>query len=256
MAQLKLTLYENAIDFAEDAISNALIAEERPDRWKFAVFSLVQAIELSLKEALRLQHPLLIYTNIDKPENTVGITLATSRLQRLSDFDLTAEEKHALRSASEFRNRIVHNEADTTTEHLKLAFARLLGFLNDFHRKHLQEPLQDSVNPDLWRQGALIKDYGEELFKRAKTRMEEDELDDPQLSITCRKCGWDTLSPFGNHSNRCYVCGSTEHLIVCDRCQKIMFFGEHEETRTKEYCQSCFEYLSDDYWHDLMKENN
>ncbi len=60
MDRLKLTLLENAHDFLEDALANAVVAEESPKRWKFAVLSMVQSIELALKELLTQVHPLFI----------------------------------------------------------------------------------------------------------------------------------------------------------------------------------------------------
>ena len=153
MSRLNLSLLENAINFAEDALSNAVVAEEAPPRWKFAILSLVQAIELSLKELLRRQHPYLIYTNVDKPDKTVGIEQATTRLRNIAGVNLTTDESSALRTAVNVRNSVVHHHVDEALADLKLVFARLLGFLNDFHRKHLDEALQDAIDDELWRAG-------------------------------------------------------------------------------------------------------
>ena len=91
MSRLKLTLEENAISFAEDALANAIVAEETPKRWKFAILSLIQAIELSLKELLRRQHPYPIYKNVDNPDKTVGIDQATHRFRLIAGITLTAD---------------------------------------------------------------------------------------------------------------------------------------------------------------------
>jgi len=61
MNRLKLTLQDNAISFAEESLSNAIVAKESPQRWKFAILSLVQAIELSLKEVLKREHPFGVF---------------------------------------------------------------------------------------------------------------------------------------------------------------------------------------------------
>ena len=249
MSRLNLSLLENAINFAEDALSNAVVAEEAPPRWKFAILSLVQAIELSLKELLRRQHPYLIYTNVDKPDKTVGIEQATTRLRNIAGVNLTTDESSALRTAVNVRNSVVHHHVDEALADLKLVFARLLGFLNDFHRKHLDEALQDAIDDELWQRGAKIQEYGEELFRRANERIEADNLGADVL-ITCPKCGWEALSAFGDNQDKCYVCGHVEHLVVCDRCQKTMFFGEHEEHNRKNYCWDCLCYITDDYWYE------
>jgi len=120
---------------------------------------------------------------------------------------------------------------------------------NDFHGKHLEEPLQDVIDDALWQRGVIIKEYGEELYRRAKERLEADALTDDAV-ITCPKCGWDALSAWGEQQDRCYVCGHVEHLVVCERCQKIMLFGDHEEHADKKYCRDCLDYLTDDYWYE------
>ena len=249
MSRLELTLEENAISFAEDALTNAIVAEETPKRWKFAILSLIQAIELSLKELLRRQHPYLIYKNIDNPDKTVGIDQATHRLRLIAGVTLTADESSALRTAVDVRNKIVHHYVDEAVADLKLVFARLLGFLNDFHGKHLEEPLQDAIDNELWQRGVKIKEYGEELYRRAKERLTADNLTDDAV-ITCPKCGWDALTAWGEQQDRCYVCGHIEHLVVCERCQKIMIFGEHEEHDDKNYCWDCLVYITNDYWYE------
>ena len=80
MNRLKLTLEENAHSFLEDAISNAVVAEESPARWKFAILSMIQSIELNLKRLLAEVHPLFVYENVDKPIKTVSLDHAVRRL--------------------------------------------------------------------------------------------------------------------------------------------------------------------------------
>lgn len=249
MSRLNLSLAENAISFAGDALANAVVAEETPARWKFAILSLVQSIELSLKELLSRQHPFLIYKDVDKPKNTVSIEQATSRLRNIANIQLSSDESSALKTAVAVRNNIVHHHVDSSIAELKLVFARLLGFLNDFHRKHLDEPLQDQIEDSLWQSGVKIREYGEELFRRAGERIEEDGMSDECL-ITCPKCGWDALCAFEPKQDTCYVCGHSESLAVCDRCQHIMIEGEHHEHNKKTYCFDCLCYITDDYWYE------
>jgi len=40
MKRLELSLLNNAVTFAEDALSNAVIAEEHTVRWKFAILGM------------------------------------------------------------------------------------------------------------------------------------------------------------------------------------------------------------------------
>jgi hypothetical protein len=249
MSRLHLPLLENGVSFAEDALANAIVAETEPLRWKFAILSLVQAIELSLKELLRRQHPFLVYKDVDRPKHTVSIEQATSRLASIANLKLSTDESSALKTAVDVRNQIVHHQVDAEHSELKLVFARLLGFLNDFHRVHLDEPLQDQVEDRLWQSGVKIQAYGEELYRRAQERMATDEIADECL-VTCPSCGWKALCAFEPNQDTCYVCGHMESLTVCDRCQDIMFCGEEHEHNNKTYCYDCLCYITDDYWYE------
>jgi len=251
MSRLKLNLYDNAISFAEEALEKAVLAEKDSRQWKYAILNIVHSIELSLKEALQRNHPFLIYDNVDKPPKTVTLDQATKRLKRLNEFELSDDEQNALRTASKARNSIIHHEVDEDLNDLKLVFARLLGFLNDFHGEHLKEHLQSVLRTDLWSEAAKIRDYGSELYQRARVRMEEDEVDDSSCLITCPKCGWEALSLFGDNQERCYVCHKFTSLASCNKCGRVMLEGDGEEWLGKQYCESCWDFMNDDYWHDI-----
>lgn len=253
MKELKLNLLENAQDFAKEAILKAIAAETTPQEWKFAILHLVQAIELSLKELLRQQHPLLIFKNVDHPEHTVTIEQALLRLKQAASFDLPEDERSVLKTASRLRNDIIHHEFKAEPNKLKPAYAKLLGFLVEFYKIHLDRPLNWSIPEDVWLQGVKIKEYGEELYKRARAQMDKDGINDDSL-IACPKCGWEAIVPYGDNQDTCYVCGNIEHLAVCTRCEKTMIWGEHEELDGKEYCWECMVYITDDYWYDSAKD--
>jgi HEPN domain-containing protein len=70
---LQLNLLDNAQSIIIEALRKVVVAEKDHSEWKFAILHVLQAIELSLKELLRLQHRILIYTNVDKPEHTVSL---------------------------------------------------------------------------------------------------------------------------------------------------------------------------------------
>ena len=253
MKEIKLNLVENALSFASEAIVKAVLAEEKEHEWKFAILHMVQAIELSLKELLRMQHPVLIYRNVEAQTNTVSLHEALSRLHKIAGFQPTSDESDAIKLASGLRNQIVHHEFSAKTVELKPAFAKLFGFLSDFHRNHLDEAMEEHIDKVLWQKGVAIKDYGEEIFRRAQSRMETDGVDEDCM-VACPKCGWEALTAFGENQDQCYVCGNTEFLVVCERCQKIMFFGEHEEYGKKNFCWDCLCYLTDDYWYESARE--
>ncbi len=249
---LELSLIENAHSFVSEALAKAVAAEQSPGQWKFAILHLVQAIELSLKELLKQQHPVLIYKNVDKPDLTVSLEGALQRLKQVTSFELKPDESKALIFAAKVRNEIVHHEFKADPAELKPAFARLFGFLVDFHRAHFDYTIEEKVPKALWFDGLKIKEYGEELYRRAKVRLKADHVED--CVISCPKCGWRALPGFGDNAERCYVCSHVTALETCDRCQAVMLRGEGNEHGDKTLCQSCLEYVTDDYWHDSAKE--
>jgi hypothetical protein len=144
MPRVTLSLIENSQCFFDEAVRRAVRAETSAWEWKFAILNMVQAVELSLKELLRRQHPLLIYSNIDSPQHTVTLEKALTRLRSTSSFELSKAEHSALKTAIEHRNAIVHYEFSAETEELKLAFAQLFAFMVEFHRVHLADCLRES----------------------------------------------------------------------------------------------------------------
>jgi hypothetical protein len=250
---VELTLVENARSFVVEALAKAVAAETDSAQWKFAILHVVQAIELSLKELLKQQHPVLIYRNVDKPGDfTVSLEGALARLKNVASFEPTADELKALQFATKVRNEIVHHEFKADPAELKPAFARLFGFLVDFHRDHCDFALDDKVPRRLWLDGVGIKDYGEELFKRAQVRIKADQAED---GITnCPKCGWKALSGTGDRAGKCYVCQHMTELCVCDRCNAIVLTAEGFEHGERKFCPSCIEYVTADYWRDSATE--
>ena len=250
MERLKFTLRENAIDFIEDALSNAVVAEQAPRRWKFAVLSVVQAIELSLKHLLSEVHPLFVYANIDNPDKTVALDKAVSRLKHVADFKLSKEEAQALKLAKETRHKIVHHEVDEKIEELRLAFAKLLAFLSEFYDSQFDTPLHEEIEEELWRSGLKIQEHGQELFKKAVEKIESNINREFEEVITCPTCGWESMLVNEDNEGLCYMCGHQEQLCFCDRCNCMIVEGEQEEEYGKVYCMPCLEYISSDYWYE------
>jgi hypothetical protein len=250
MNHLKLTLQENARSFLEDALQNAIAAERRPDRWKFAVLSLVQAIELILKQVLFKVHPLFVYVDVDKATKTVGLDHAIKRLSIVTKLEISTDEREALRTAKQARDQIIHYEVDQNVEYLKLSFARLLGFLADFHTAHLDTPLYDRIDKNLWIKGLAIREYGQELHERAMKRVaNEVQLTEYDATIACPACSWRPMVVLEDGESNCYVCGYKTRITFCKRCDTP--FESHEEDQSRDnHCKGCFEYVSDDYWYE------
>src|SRR3972149_1754936 len=120
---LKLTLLENSRSFLAEALSKALIAENDAHQWKFAIFNMCQAIEISLKERLRREHPSLILENIDKGTKTVSPMVAIARLSKFCSIPISKEDITVLERVTKWRNEIVHTTFSLNVAELKSAFS-------------------------------------------------------------------------------------------------------------------------------------
>lgn len=246
---MDLDLLRNATDFVDEALVNASEAETSPIRWKFAILNLIQAIELSLKEALWREHEWLVFRNIDKRTQTVSLEEAVERLTSLKQVKLSKDDIAALRLAIEKRNLIVHYKVTISPAALKPAFAKLLGLLSDIYANQLSTSLQAEVNVEKWRLALRIRDYAEEIQKRSLPRYA-----DNVRVVECPECGWRTLALNEDNEGECGVCLTKEDFILCDRCDCAIIRGMEGQEAGRNYCRACFEYVSDDYWHDSARE--
>ena len=217
---LKLSLLENSRSFLSEALAKVILAENDAHQWKFAIFNMCQAIEISLKERLQREHPALMLENIDKGDRTVSPLVAISRLRKFCNIKVSKSDLAAVECATRWRNEIVHSDFSLKVPELKSAFAVLLGFLRSFHEVDLKEPLSEHVQKELWAEALAIQDYGEELFKRAFRQIEEEGIEADHI-IYCPRCG--RLScVLREDTSRCYVCGATEDLIECESCCRLV----------------------------------
>lgn len=84
--------------------------------------SFVQAIELSLKEKLKQEHPILISPKIDSPKNAVSLETALNRLQHIGKINFSKTDIHSIFKTAKLRNRIVPFEFDFTRKRNKVNF--------------------------------------------------------------------------------------------------------------------------------------
>ena len=258
MTQMKISLLENAYSFLNEALAKALKAESNSLNWKFSILNLVQAIELSLKEKLRQDHQILIYQNVDKPNYTVSLKLALDRLTRIAKVNFSNVDVDTINKASELRNNIVHFEFNFSPKEIKLVFAKLLGFLLQFHKKYLKTNLEEIIPEDLWYEAVAIFEYAEELYARAKERFEEEKIDEFLIWI-CKICDQDAFV-IQDDINTCYVCGFKTEVIQCPDCEGIFYAIDcfelnKQDGSTNLLCKDCYEEsIRDDeyYYHEMM----
>lgn len=260
MADLKMSLEENAKSFLVEALSEAVKAERDKQRWKFAILFLIQAIELTLKERLRHDHWSLIYSNLDKLKCTVTLNQALSRLEKISKLEIERKDIDTIHTALEWRNLVVHYEFEFSIERLKTVFSRLLGFYSSFNQKHLAKEMYAFLPQELMDEALKIEEYTQELVKRAKERIEEENIDYIWV-WECPSCGYETFVVQDNICT-CYVCGFSDEVVECEDCGHIDFVDEMTEIEIgnmkghdlqKCVCKSCAAKYEDDaacqeYW--------
>lgn len=223
----KLNLLENSHSFMAEAVRNAISAREDIRRWPFAILNVVQATELSLKEFLRREHPLLIYENVDNPQNTVSLSKALPRIEQLLGKPFSADEKREIRNAVKMRNEIMHHEFDITEELAMAKFSELFAFWASFQSRHLSIEVEDALAADLLNEVLEIEKCFAEIKAKALARISEEEID-PENVIGCPICFEDTLVVDGS-ACRCYLCRNIQILEECPHCHNTFFDFDIQE---------------------------
>lgn len=218
MNQLKLDLLQNCFNFVKESLNKAMEAEYRAEEWKYSILFLVQAIELALKEKLKREHPILIYKNIDKPNETISLEFAMSRIQNITKISLTKSDISAINKAKQIRNQIVHYEIDMDIVVTKITFSSLLGFLDEFVSTHLKENLRNEIDEKLWKEVLNIDEYLNEISERALLRLQNENIDKNKI-IECYECGYETFV-MRKTEGICYVCNFKNEIVRCSKCNK------------------------------------
>lgn len=156
MSESKVTLLENALVFVNEAIRNARRAKREPRYWSFAILHAIQGLELLMKHVLQLQHPVLIFEDVDAPKHTISLILCLERLKGIAKIEIDEKEERAIKRASVQRNKIVHHEYDLNPDHYHSVFVELFEFVHYFYAKHLKGELHDKIEPILWRTEAEL----------------------------------------------------------------------------------------------------
>ncbi len=243
MADIELSLLENAQSFLVEALSKAILAERDSTQWKYAILNLVQAIELSLKELLRRQHPALIYRDVDKQGETVSLKFARTRLEHIAGIMFEKADLNAIQKASDYRNEIVHYQFSFKDTEMKLVFAKLLGFLQHFHLTHFGKALHEIIPHQVWHEVVGVLDYAKELFEKAQARCKAERIDS-NLIWACRHCCWESFV-IQDNINTCYVCGAIDTIFKCDGCHHLLYCDDYNDFQKdgKRICKHCIDQM-------------
>lgn len=140
----------NSFDLYDIANEDGIHDEQRSDirnkvKWKLAFVSMVQAVELLLKEGLYRIHPCLIYENIDfdkSVEKTVSFQQAINRINNLNDYLIDINKKKFLINCSKIRNDYIHYKVSVESEKIKAKYCMLYYIYKELHNKIIKKEIE------------------------------------------------------------------------------------------------------------------
>lgn len=219
----KLSLLQNSHSFLTEAAEKAIVARKEISQWPFAILNAVQAMELSLKELLRRQHPVLIYEDADKPRHTVSITKALVRLENpmIANIALPVDEKRKIQTAIDLRNQITHFEFELTDESAMARFSEVFAFVVYFQGRYLQLEVEEILPAGLLSGVIEIQKCFSELKVKAIQRIHDEGIS-LEWVWSCPQCGEDTFV-VEDDRNICFLCRETEEVCACPQCGTFRF---------------------------------
>ncbi len=151
--EFKLNLLENSIDYFENSLELFEIADEgsihedthssieNKRKWKLAFITLIQSIELLLKEALFRENRNLIYDDLDsiniQRSKTINITTALNRILNLTNYKIDKDKYDFILKCVRIRNIFMHNIVEISSIDIKKKYCTLFLIYLELHKLFL-----------------------------------------------------------------------------------------------------------------------
>lgn len=255
MTSINYSLFDNAIHSLIRSIKHAYEAKNEIGEWKFGILLLVQSIELSFKELLFRQHPILIFENIDKHNNkTVSFELAINRLQKISNIPFSESDIKSLRNVIGWRNTIMHYQCNLDILEANKVFYTLISFLTEFYDKYFGISLRELIGDELWFEVLCVEEFVKNVMKRIEIKIKEKNIAE-EFIWECKDCNQNTFV-IQDDENICYLCGYYEKVVMCDLCNEFKYYDDMKEVYIgngrgldawEKLCINCFEKSYPDY---------
>jgi hypothetical protein len=218
-----LSLLDNSHAFLREAVRKALAAQTDICEWQFAIISLVQTLELSLKAILYKMHPILIYENIDAPKHTVSPLQALGRLENpaIASVNISQNERRKIESAIALRNRVTHSDFELKAEYASAKFFEMFAFVMYFQGRHLETEIENVVSSKELDQLLAIEKSVREIAEKAERRITEEQIESEWI-WECSNCGHSTFVA-QDGIDTCYTCRYTETVVECSHCNNFYF---------------------------------
>lgn len=137
--RFQLSMKENAYDSLNEALLKSEEASEsNPQPWKYALLHIVHALELTLKQRLYDEHPLLLWAKLQPNTHTVTLEESITRLKNAGVY-FDPDDENRLREAIKWRNVIMHYNVDFQTTEIRTCFVLLFEFLSRFQAEQYSE---------------------------------------------------------------------------------------------------------------------
>ena len=216
--KLGLSLLENGLDFIESAL-NYLLRKERESDLKYAVLHLSSGTELVLKHRLVLEHWTLIYKDVSKANLQSFITgdfisldqdECISRLQNISEMELSKSAKDELKNLKAKRNKFIHFTSEESITALKSSFYKVLNVVVDFILRNLDRDEFNKAERDLfesvWERAQELKGFIEERMDFIKVDLEKESAN--SFIVSCNHCGQKAMIVAfdGEQGAKCLFC--------------------------------------------------
>lgn len=156
--KLELNLLENSHDYVISSFELFQIADEygmhdeqrtefdNKVKWKLAFVTMVQAVELLLKECLYRVHHNLIYENIDldklRENKSVSFQQSIKRINNFCDYKIDENQVKFLIDCSKIRNEFIHYKVTIQSEKIKPKYSVLYSIYKELHFKSIGEDIK------------------------------------------------------------------------------------------------------------------
>jgi predicted RNA-binding Zn-ribbon protein involved in translation (DUF1610 family) len=168
----------------------------------------------------------LIFEDIDKRKNTVGLSKALDRVQapEIGGMILTESEHGKLGKLIELRNKITHSEFELTDVYAEAKFFESFAFIIRFFAQHLDTEIEGILSKESLSTLLAIRKASEQLAQQALARIEaESGVEDVWV---CPDCGYET---FVLGADTCYTCRYQGQVSMCPECKGLNFEESFED---------------------------
>ena len=246
MSDLRLNLYENAMDSIRHAIEHYANDPDDTRKYKYAILHFAQGVALLLKQRLSQEHPNFIYKDVAKPDGqTIDVKTSIERLKEIASVDMERLED-AILELSALRNTIEHYAVTISKQQADNIIGRFVPLLAAFVSTELGRQLQYEVGAEAWNSLLAIQSYRANAIANVKSRIASENLQ----AFYCDDC--QDLTAVAKHDD--FLTNDSIRKIACLACERVYYIvpqcrecGKDLNIRTLDsagvryhtYCEEC-----------------